>query len=922
MRIVSVSGLAAGLIACFSAFAEDVCLVRSNESFAVEWDARNGGLRSLVLNGDTNRMNWIEGTGTWGTIRSYSVQLDPSTWEDSYFNPPLLEFKGLSVEGDEVVSRYRDGTVEVVVRRRLEADTLVESYAFTNRGYAPRCYARGHLGILATFNDSYHAAEICNTRRCHAHVHARGEKAFVHAMRMSPFDTEIVLSMTEGALDGYSVRRIMKEYSNDRGDFVLHAAPFELLQGETRRFSWRIAAMKAGAFRPPVRVRYETCFPGEEFEIEDAAGMHRMKAGKVGPTEAFGARLFVSTPFEELAEKCIRHIVRKQQCKDPRSPLYGAFLVFDDETGRQYFDDRFGDHNASRERLFMGMLLARWLRTHDDSEVRAALDLFEKFVFREFVDAETGVVYNTIGKNPNQKRLYNGPFAAEFLLELYELKGERRYLETIKRIFLDFYANGGKNFYPNGGDISRAISLMEKAGLDVAKLKQDHREHIERVLANGIDYPAHEVRFEQTIVTPAVRLLAGYWLYIEKNPRVLEGLRRQIAMLERFDGDQPDYLGGGVPIRHWDGYWFGKDHLYGDTVHYLSALSGNAYMLYHRVTGEEKWREKAGRCFRNLLCLYRADGFGSAAYFIPYSVTMLRPDGSEIGPAMRGEKYDAFANDQYGALYVMLKNGEAFRTSTVLHTNTWSEAMRKDVPVACVLPSAYGRDPDRRWPVVYLLHGCGGDANQFLEKTGLVRKAVDDIGFIAICPDGMSSSWWMDSPVDESVRYGTFVGRELVRWADSSFRTVADRRGRVLAGASMGGYGAMSVGIRNKDVFGSVGSIFGCMELKPFVGNEWSIARRMGPVEGRESVYDAHSVLTLARSLGNGDLNLMMVIGSDDQFFVPCNRALHRQLSESGIAHDYVEIRGADWLSSSHSFECQRLCEPHLFEFVRKVLAR
>ncbi|MBQ0032014.1 MAG: hypothetical protein KBT68_04345, partial [bacterium] len=133
-------------------------------------------------------------------------------------------------------------------------------------------------------------------------------------------------------------------------------------------------------------------------------------------------------------------------------------------------------------------------------------------------------------------------------------------------------------------------------------------------------------------------------------------------MLERFDGDQPDYLGGGVPIRHWDGYWFGKTHLYGDTIHYLSALSGNAYMLYYRITGEEKWREKAGRCFRNLLNLYRPDGFGSAAYFIPYSVTMLKPDGTEIGPAMRGEKYDAFANDQYGALYVMLKNGEAFRT--------------------------------------------------------------------------------------------------------------------------------------------------------------------------------------------------------------------------------------------------------------------
>lgn len=897
-------------------------LAKTNGAFCVEWDVGNGGLKSLVLNNDTNRMNWIEGTGTWGTIRSYDPKIEFPSWEDSYFNPQLIKFEGMSIEGDEVVSHYVDGDVAVAVRRRLDGDSLHESYEFTNKGYAPRYYLRGHLGILATFNDSYHSAKICCTQRCHAHIHAHGKQSFVHALKMAPYDTELVLSMTDGALDGYSVRRIMKEYSNDRGDFVLHTEPFELLKGETRKFAWKVSSIKAGTFVPPVRVKYETCFPGEEFEIVDSQGTHRVKAEKPGELEAFGARLYVSPELDKVVENCIRFIVRKLQCRDPKSPLYGAFLLYDDETGRQYFDNRFSDHNATRERIGMGLLLARWLQTHKDAEVQEAFDLFEKFMFREFIDLESGVVYNTIGKNPNQKRLYNGPCAAEVLLELYALHGDIKYLETIKRVFLDFYANGGKKFYPNGGDISRAISLMEKAGMDVAKLKREHREHIDNVLANDIYYPEHEVRFEQTIVTPAVRLLAGYWLYLDKDPKVLEGLRRQIAMLERFDGDQPDHINGGTPIRHWDGYWFGKTHLYGDTLQYLSALSGNAYMLYYRVTGDERWREKAGRCFRNLLYLYREDGFGSAAYFVPHTVTMLKPDGTEIGQSRRGEKFDEFSNDQYGALHQMLKNIEAFQTSTVVRTNVWSSAMGKQIPVAYVLPSAYAMHPERKWPVAYLLHGCGGDANQFIEKTGLVRKAVDEGGFIAVCPDGMSSSWWMDSPIDDNVRYDTFVAKELVAWTDANFRTKTSRGDRAIAGASMGGYGAMTIGIRHKDVFGSIGTIFGCLELSPFLDKGWSIDKRMGALAGHEELYDRYSAINIAKTLKNGDVKLMMVIGTDDQFFVPCNRAMHDLLVKNGVEHSYAEIRGNDWLSSSHSFECQRFCEPFIFRFLAECFNR
>ena len=626
--------------------------------FAVEFNETNGGLDSLTLSSDTNRLNWIEGTGTWGTIRAYSPKINWSTGTDEFFNPPLLKFVGGAVTNGAGVFRYEDGAgLRATVTRRMDGNVLEESYEFENMAYAPRYFLKGQLGILATFNDSYAAANVCNYQRCHAHIHAFGTKAYVHAMRMSPGVPELVLKMTEGALDGYSVRRIKSEISNDRGDFVLHPAPFVLKRGEKKTFAWEISFVEEGTFTPPVRVKYETCFPGEEFEITDASGTRKIKAERPGELTVDGARLNVAPCGRDvLIERCIRHIVRKQQCLDEASPLYGAFLLYDDRTHSQYFDDRFGDHNACRERTGMGMLIARWLQTHHDREIEEAFARYEKFVFREFVDRETGMSYNTIGKDPGVKRLYNAPNSAMLLMELYRLRKDVAYLETTVKVLLEYYEAGGWKFYANGAMATAlAIDAGRKEGLDVAELSRQYRRQVDRILENGIDYPAHEVKFEQTIVTPAVALLAHYWLYVEKDPKVLEGVRRQLEMLVRFDGDQPDWRCGGVPIRHWDGYWFGGKRLYGDTLHYHAGLSANCYMLAYRLFGEEGWRERARRCFRNSLGLFREDGFGTAAYYLPVMVTLIDKENKDLSYAMPAEGPDPWDNDQYTVLYMMLQ---------------------------------------------------------------------------------------------------------------------------------------------------------------------------------------------------------------------------------------------------------------------------
>jgi enterochelin esterase-like enzyme len=127
---------------------------------------------------------------------------------------------------------------------------------------------------------------------------------------------------------------------------------------------------------------------------------------------------------------------------------------------------------------------------------------------------------------------------------------------------------------------------------------------------------------------------------------------------------------------------------------------------------------------------------------------------------------------------------------------------------SCVyLPPGY--DPSRRYPVVYLLHGLPGSPSEYVFGTKLGEFADAGITagtlrpFIAVIP-----------PAGQTSHYGgEWAGpweRELldtvVPWADSTFSTIRSPRGRILAGLSAGGFGAVDIALRNPTVFGTAES--------------------------------------------------------------------------------------------------------------------
>ena len=111
--------------------------------------------------------------------------------------------------------------------------------------------------------------------------------------------------------------------------------------------------------------------------------------------------------------------------------------------------------------------------------------------------------------------------------------------------------------------------------------------------------------------------------------------------------------------------------------------------------------------------------------------------------------------------------------------------------VNVLLPDGY--NPARRYPVLYLLHGGGGDNNfMIFDKLG-IRDYTVGRELIVVMPDGGTAGWY-SNPVSSNVgprNWETFHMGELVPWVDATFSTIAEPAGRAVSGFSMGGLGAL-----------------------------------------------------------------------------------------------------------------------------------
>ncbi|RRB02528.1 alpha/beta hydrolase [Larkinella rosea] len=281
-----------------------------------------------------------------------------------------------------------------------------------------------------------------------------------------------------------------------------------------------------------------------------------------------------------------------------------------------------------------------------------------------------------------------------------------------------------------------------------------------------------------------------------------------------------------------------------------------------------------------------------------------------------------------GFLLVLVLSGSV-RAAKVDTLEIQSTAMKRTLRAAVILPERYGEKKSRKanqlFPVLYLLHGGTGGFRDWLTKTPdktLLHRLADHYNLIIVTPDGDPTSYYFDSPLVASSQFETFISKEVVEKIDNTYRTIRDRKGRVIAGLSMGGHGAMFISSRHPELYAAAGSMSGVMNINTATwkvaadfakSRAENLARLLGPPKEGNAPYPGLTMVTLADRLKSNSLPLIFDIGVDD-FLIEGNRDLHRQLVENKTPHDYTERPGA------HTWEYWENALPYQVLFFSKIL--
>jgi S-formylglutathione hydrolase FrmB len=296
----------------------------------------------------------------------------------------------------------------------------------------------------------------------------------------------------------------------------------------------------------------------------------------------------------------------------------------------------------------------------------------------------------------------------------------------------------------------------------------------------------------------------------------------------------------------------------------------------------------------------------------------------------------------------------------VVSDTLWSQALGTRKAMLVYLPPSYSVDERRRFPVVYYLHGLGGNERNWTVAgrldavmDSLVRRGLREM--IVVMPDG-DDSWYTtwnalndpqcqrDTTRKEPAasfcvswpHYDDYIAHEVVSYVDQHYRTRAERAHRGIAGLSMGGYGAISLALRYPDVFAAAASHSGVVSpvFLPADSAGAGVADRVRDLErsygpwlwpsmvlafGRDSTaWLAREPRLMARRLvaRRETLPAMRVdVGVEDRFLAQ-NRALHRALTEMGVRHLYIENPG------KHDWDYWRAHLPESLTWLAGIVAR
>ena len=285
--------------------------------------------------------------------------------------------------------------------------------------------------------------------------------------------------------------------------------------------------------------------------------------------------------------------------------------------------------------------------------------------------------------------------------------------------------------------------------------------------------------------------------------------------------------------------------------------------------------------------------------WLPYAPPFV-PRGTPAPPAQPVVSQD-----------VQDKSRLAVVTKTLMST-----MLKKQVSYNVVLPVAYGTD-NRKYPVIYLLHGAWGGYNDWNAKSGVAAYAAST-DFIVVMPDSNGNSWYNDSPGSGAVE--SFITDELRKDVEKNYRTITNRNGRALVGLSMGGYGALHLAASHNQLYCAAASLSGAVGwgTSTFDKNLIVMAKDLYPTDTDANYLKDALLPSVLQHLKSGLYNgpsLYFDCGKED-FLIKSNQELEAALLTKQIPHEYSEFDGA------HTWTYWDAHIRDAFQFMKRQLAK
>ncbi|TDZ17357.1 Caffeine resistance protein 5 [Colletotrichum orbiculare MAFF 240422] len=505
----------------------------ASQDFRINTNDKTGAIDKITDPRSNNAMNWVStgANASWLSTGSRwgfgYADLGQDSLHRSFWNFPQFTKRDGVVE-----AVYTTGGLELLVRRSVNDDDAGGTTA---------------LAIYTPFSDHYTNTTDCVAARSLAHIWANGgASSWVKLDQMGGNYRNFGLVLTKGALAGYSVEsRDSVTMCNTRGVFLLSPSIPTLIPtlqpGEASAFEWTwflwedFFEQRAVRSKQFIRVKSNSnTFVGEEtgsitlsgasvnsnarvygqaVQCADGVCQYNFTAGSPAQTtltistdSGYNATAYLNTvpAHNDVVDSRTRFIIENQQDSTPNTPADGAYRVFDNQAMVLATWDTWTDRNPGRERVGMGIVVARWLKKNPDNvKVRGSLEKYYIFVSTSLQEENGFVRDRPIGMGRGRKRLYNWPWVLQFHITVAAL------------------------------DLNLTDPVADETPLERFMMMT-----LEHFYAN-----------EVPSCTPSVC----------QSSKACERSKLHLDMMLRFAGKQPDDRLHDVSIRHWDGFWFGTD---------------------------------------------------------------------------------------------------------------------------------------------------------------------------------------------------------------------------------------------------------------------------------------------------------------------------------------------------------------------------